>query len=786
MRTPSASADDIDPMTLMGAIRRGLPKLLVWTISVFALTFGVLTLVAPRFESEAQLTIDAKSTVSPYNDPKQPGPSPDSTASKMDPQAINTHIKALQSPALAAKIVAELGLKDKVEFNSELGDIDMMGSLLRKVGLGGSRAGQSEQDRVLEAYFGKLSVYSARESRFIGIKFLSSDPQLAASISNAIAEAYVNQLAGQKVDETKDVQNALSPKIEQLKGEVAAAEVAVEQFRGKTDSFNTGAQQKQTLNEQQLGELTNELSRAQAARSDSESRARSAQDLLRAGSGEALPDVQKSPLIQNLVQQRVRAERQIAEVSASLLPGHPRMQQLNADLGGLKKQITAEVTKIVDGLGKEAKVAADREASVKKRLSELKVTVVNAGPDEAKLKMLVADAKSKRDELERLQAQFNANTTRATAKAVPVEAKLLSPATPASVPVFPKKMPWAALAALAAFILGLAMQVLAATAQGARSGGSPRPAPAGGSGGGRDSASSIASRMRSSPARATMAGAASAAAASVATSAPAMADAMADHTYDGAHVGTGSDRHHDAFAGQATQDISGGGDFVVGSVDALVAHAIARTPERGGYRTLMAGENGRVDATRAAVDLARGLAAAGQPVILVEWSYGDHEAAIGIGAENAPGIAELLNGEATFEDVIAAIPGSEAHFIAAGNSLADAPAALDPDQVNLILDALDEAYAHIVVVGEHDGARHLFETIQGRFDAAVVVADPSAAAAVLRDPAGTFLGFEVADIDIIRFEPAEAVRSVPAPAAKEPVTRQIRGLNLGSRASQTG
>ena len=113
------------------------------------------------------------------------------------------------------------------------------------------------------------------------------------------------------------------------------------------------------------------------------------------------------------------------------------MQQLNADLTGLKKQITAEVAKIVDGLSKEAKVDAEREIAIKKRLSELKVTVVNAGPDEAKLKMFVSDAKSKREELERLQAQYNVNKTSAESKAVPVEAKILSLATPSSVSIFP-------------------------------------------------------------------------------------------------------------------------------------------------------------------------------------------------------------------------------------------------------------------------------------------------------------------------------------------------------------
>ena len=90
--------------------------------------------------------------------------------------------------------------------------------------------------------------------------------------------------------------------------------------------------------------------------------------MMKLGSADALPDVHKSPLIQNLVQQRVRIERQISEQSTTLLPGHPRMRQMNADLAGLKLQIKDEVAKIVDSLDIEAKVAQGREDSIEKSL----------------------------------------------------------------------------------------------------------------------------------------------------------------------------------------------------------------------------------------------------------------------------------------------------------------------------------------------------------------------------------------------------------------------------------
>lgn len=706
-KSATASADAIDAATLWGAIAKSLPWLMVWSALVAAVTFGVLGLIAPRYQSEAQLTIDAKSATNPFNDPKQGSGGGESTTTQMDREAINTHIKSLQSPTLAAKIVGALKLSERAEFNAELGDLDTMTALLRMAGLGGGRTGQSMQDRVLEAYFKSLDVYSAKESRFIGLRFMSTDPQLAAAIPNALAEAYREQLAGRKVDETRDVQDALLPKIEQLTREVAAAEVAVEQFRGRTDSFNTGAQ-KQTLNEQQLGELTNELSRIQGTRSEAEARARSAQELMRGGSGEVHGDVQKSPLIQNLVQQRVRAERQIAELSATLLPGHPRMQQLNADLGGLKKQIAVEVGKIVEGLSKEAKVAAEREIAIKKRLADLKITVVNAGPDEAKLKMFVADAKSKREELERLQAQFNVNRTRAESKAVPVEAKVLSPAFASSVAVYPKKGAVTAIAAMAAFIVGLALLVLRAVAQGARSQGR--------------AATEHMGHSRSGGA----------------------GGSVAEPTLAGARV-------LPALAAKASSAAM--------AVDDLVAHVLARTPERGGYRTLVAGLTGGVDASGVGRALAVGLARAGQPTILVEWTYGASMAArLGAGTK-AAGMGELIAGVATFEDVITAMPHSECHLITAGQDLAGAAGNLDADELNLMLDALDEAYAHIVVVGEHDSVRHLFETIQGRCDGGVVVV-PSTGTAML--PAGgMFLGFDVADIDIVHATQEALAADVP-------------------------
>lgn len=754
MRTSNhASPDDIDIGTLWASLKRGLPRLFMLSALAGGATYGVLSMMAPRYTSEAQLSVVAKGSQSPFSDPKREAAAPDSVSVSVDKEAINTHVRALMSPDLARRIAEDMKLNTKKEFNSALGSLDTVGTLLRLVGLAGPRPGESEQDRVLGAYFKSLEVYSPKESRFIGIRFSSSEPALAAEIANRIAETYRSSLTSLRVVETDEVQRALEPKIVELIKDVAGAEAEVERFRGQTDRF-VGGPQRTALIEQQLGELTAELTRTSGARSEVEGRAKSARELLKSGSAEVLPDVQRSPLIQNLVQQRVRAERQLAELSASLLPGHPRMQQLNADLNGLKRQINGEVSKLVEGLEKEAKAAVNREESVKKSIDTLKSKVVNTGGDDVKLRQLEAAAKSKRSELDRLQSQFEANKARATPGAVPVEAQIITQARASSVPTFPRKGPYSALVAAAALLFGTAWVISKSLFVGARSNSGSDPMPNSGS-------FSRSGRAEPALAVATRDVGRAAASSVTATAAPLQAAASRSsqdkYASDVTWTSKGSPEAVDQLpaampkTASPTSDGSARTDKVA-SMAQLASRIIVNAPAQGGYRVLIAGETAAIEASAEAIELAKCLSKAGKQVILVDWALDGESMTERLGVQRAPGLTDLLQGGARFEDVIRREPTCNVHVLAAGAAIDVIDAGVDDDQLNLVLDALDEAYDTIVVVGTNEAARRLFEAIQGRFDAGVIVADGKKKPGVLQDPPGTLLGFEVTDIDVVRFE----------------------------------
>jgi uncharacterized protein involved in exopolysaccharide biosynthesis/Mrp family chromosome partitioning ATPase len=746
----NASPDNIELSAVVTAIKRRVPRLLVFSALAGALTFVALTLVAPRYQSEAELVVSAKGMVDPFQSPRKDGSaSSDSVTVRMDKEAVNTHVRALRSPELGASIAAALKLSERPEFNPALGPVDTFDRILRLAGIGAPRPGESEQDRVLNRFYDRLEIYSPKESRAIAIRFTSHDPDLAAEVPNVLAEAYRRTLAEQSIFETDEVQQALAPKIEKLKTELSEAEATVEKFRAEADIFK-GGQQSTSLNEQQLAELTAELSRAQSVKGDVESRLGAAREMMKSGSGDAVPEVQRSPLIQAVVQQRVRLERQISELSASLLPGHPRMQQLSADLAGLKKQISAEVAKVVDSLEKEAKVAGLRVEAVQKDIANVKTRVVDTGPDEVKLRQLQTEAQSKRAELERLQSQFEANRAKADSRAVPIEAKIVSRARAASVPVFPRKGPFAALAAFATLLLGLAFTSTRALLEGARPAAiQASKAAAKGRPAARAEPMLEASpelNLQRSPARPRIE----------------LADEIEDFTEP---VPSGTTAARDAVsnierttAALEPVPLTDADVVRVGTIGAL-ARRVCTQAEGGGYRTLVAGETDMMGISSHAIELAKALTELGQSVILLDWAPEGDGIAHALSLPPGPGIAELLSGGATFEQIIRRLPGSEAHVIGAGAFDDGDASALDPDRLNLVLDALDEAYDQVIVAGRNESARNFFEAIEGRVDCGVLVADPGRVGSVLRDPPGSYLGFEVAEIDLVRYDRQVAAAS---------------------------
>lgn len=703
-----ASPDDIDLTALWATLRRAAPKLIGISIAAGILTYVVLSMMAPRYDSQAELAIVAKGAANPFTNPNNAGSGMDTLPARMDREAVNTHIRSILSSNLAAKVAGELDLKSRPEFNSALGPVDTLDAAFYAVGLKGGVTKASTDDAVLNEFFSKLDVFSPTESRIINIRFTSVDPELAANAANALAEAYREKLANTTVSETDSVQKLLAPKIAELSKEVSKADSEVASFRAKAGLLRSGAGQT-PINEQQLGEIASEVTRARAATSAAETRAKAARQLLTKGTPEVIPEVQASPIIQNLIQQRVTVDRDLLKLSATMKPAHPVIRQLNADLEAVKRQISSEVENLVAGLERQAFTAAQQEAEVRKSLDEVKATITASGGDRAELRRLETEAAAKRGELERLQAQYEANRVRADRGIVPVEAQIITMARPSTVPAFPRKLPYTILVMAGVLLLGTAIVVTAGLAAGARPG-------------------AAAGRMLAEDIPV------------LATTAPPPREPDPSSPPPGTRSGPELPRTIEAIP-------------VFNSPAALASHlAGSAASARMGLRTMLASDAEPAATAEAARRICIALTGSGAQTLLIDAGIDGSSLADELGTPRVPGLTELLAGTASFSDVVCCLPGTDAHVIASGAASSEGLSGLDPDQLNMILDALDEAYDQIIVVALTGAARSLFETIQGRFDMGVTIEAAGRPSTARRNNPGTYLGFDVSDIELLRLE----------------------------------
>lgn len=451
MQLPSRDAkpEDID----VAALGRALWRAKTWIVSLSILaglvTFVGLSMMRPLYTSEARVLIE--NDTSPFT--RTATDQGRDQLQVLDEQAVQSQVQVITSRDLVLEVVRSLDLTNNPEFAKDAG-VSYLQRLLNRLGLGRGSA-KSEQEKAADAFLEHLSVYALNKSSVIAIDYTSGDSDLAAKAANRLADVYIEWQRTAKVDETKDATLWLNNQIEDLRKKTAESETAVEQFRTSQGLYQ--GSNNVTLGAQQLSELNTQLILAKAQQSEAEARARLIKQMLDAkGDIDATPEVLKSELIGRLIEQRVQVQRQIAELSATLLPSHPRMKQLNAELTDVRTQIRAEVSKIVKGLENEAEVAGAREKSLRNSLNEAKSQSAGQGDAEIKLRALEREAKANRDLLESYLARYQDASARHEMGAVPANATIVSRAHASTTPSFPKRIQMTLLVMAAMALLALA------------------------------------------------------------------------------------------------------------------------------------------------------------------------------------------------------------------------------------------------------------------------------------------------------------------------------------------
>ncbi|MER9961711.1 exopolysaccharide transport family protein [Mesorhizobium sp. M0045] len=681
MSVQSAAADvDIDLRQLFASLARNWLRILVVALVVTGLAFALAWLATPEYKAAAKLEIGPRES-----EFTRPAGANGNERSIPDEEAVATEVQIISSPDILKQVAAKLNLAKLPEFDEAL----KMSALSRALVLVGLKSDPFEiplEERVLDAMHEKLNVYGVEKTRAIAIEFSSEDPQLAAAIPNAIANAYIASKGNAKLESNSAATDFLAPEIADLQNRVKEAEAKVAAFRAQSDLLMGG--NNSVLATQQLSELSSELSRVRANRASAEATADSVRRALRSGGSlDAVPEVLSSELIQRLRERQVELKNNIADLSTTLLDNHPRIRALRSQLADLDRQIRNEAEKIMKGLMAQAETAKAREAQLVADVNTLKAASARAGEEQVELDALQRDAATKRQQLDLYSSSYLQAAARKDRNYLPVDARLFSEARAPTEPYFPKIGPIVG----AAFVGSLLIMAMVTLLQELFSGRAMRPA----AGAHFEHIEQVAmpavqaDRALAEPDP------------PVARSQPAVAEI--DGT-DDSIIETKVEPEPVAVAEAAAEKIEpeysemAAGDIeparsILGEID--IDKAAEKLIATGAARAIFVSPEGD-EAAASAVLVARAVSDAGLRVLLLDLTASGAASRPMLDSGLFPGITDLLASQAQFSDVIHPDLYSDCHVIPVGT--ADPVRAMRAaDRLPIIMQSLTTAYDLVVV-----------------------------------------------------------------------------------------
>ena len=330
------------------ALREYLRVLIKRKWTVLGCVAAILSIVAiatfkmtPIYEASGSIAINKPdSTIVNFKD------SPGSGGDYSDPTDIDTEVTILQSDLLALQVIKALNLDKMPEFGGTPGQ--PAADALAPDPL---QTDSARTSGLLGAFKGGLRVSARPGTRIVVIRYVSTNPQLAATIVNTLVNTYIEQNFKTKFESTMQASDWLSKQLVDLQMKVETSQEKLVKFQKEHEIL--GTDEKQNIITEKLAALNRELTNAEAARMERESLYR----LVQSSDPEVVASTTGAmeaggaglgPLISSLRSKEAELKIQVAELSTQFGPSYPKVIQMTNQLKEVQAQIQQELNKVVD------------------------------------------------------------------------------------------------------------------------------------------------------------------------------------------------------------------------------------------------------------------------------------------------------------------------------------------------------------------------------------------------------------------------------------------------------
>ncbi len=356
---------------------------------------------------------------------------------------IATQIDIINSPRVALRVVDLLKLAgEDAAPSTSAEDAEEAHRLL-------TPEAAARRNQAAEKLSKQLDVKPARQSSLLDIAVSDTDPQRAALIANAFAQASIETTVRVRVAPARQARAMFDPESKALRDRLEEAQKKLAAFQRATGI--TATDERLDIESSKLQELSSQVTALQGATFDTSRRAQ----MVRSGGANAnLPEALANPLIQGLKAEQARVERRLHEQSAVLGPNHPEILRLNEELSTIRQRLATETATIGDSLVRQNEVNRARLGDLEAALAQQRTKVLQMRQARAEIANLQRDVETAQRAYERVNERLNITSLETKTGAVNIVQ-----VTQASAPARPSS-PGLALIMLASALAGAGLAVL--------------------------------------------------------------------------------------------------------------------------------------------------------------------------------------------------------------------------------------------------------------------------------------------------------------------------------------
>ncbi len=294
----------------------------------------------------------------------QPGINPITGVVLRAPQVIAgymaTQTDIITSPTVALSVVDILELTKDTTFQAAFEK---------------DESGGDFRNWIAEGLMQKLEVMPSRESSILGISFSATDPEFAAKVANAFAQAYMQTADELKRQPAQQTADWFDGQLMVLRDRMEKAREKLSNFQ-QTHSIIAMTNEQIDLEDAKLTELSNKLVENQIQTTGLLSKKKQLEAIVNPEELKSLTDELNDRLLQELQTNLAHAEAKFADLAVHVDRNHPQYRQAAAEISNLKKQIKAETNAVLRSFNSSIEAAKNRDENLNKALSKQKQVVL--------------------------------------------------------------------------------------------------------------------------------------------------------------------------------------------------------------------------------------------------------------------------------------------------------------------------------------------------------------------------------------------------------------------------